>query len=1835
MKRFLLASITAPLLASLLAGAAGAVQLNIMLQGYLTNTAGTPYTTPQTAEFKLYQGGDAQAAGSGTLAYHETGEVTPSASGVFSYLLGSGSPLTAALSTSTFDTSKTLFVEISVGGSVLLPRLQLTGLPYAAIAGVAESLKPVAQLTTGVLTASSGTFSGPLTASIANFTATGSTQPSVSTSSGIVVTAGGVTAPFFSGVFYGSGAGLTGVAASNVSAGSVTPGTLGAGVVVPAANLAGGPIASSLLPANVAYTTANNTFEGPQSIAGGLTASSATLTAAGGSQYSLTTASGVMVGAGGVTAPFFAGSFIGNGSGLSGVAASNVAAPNVGPGTLGSGVLVPTTLLTGAPIPAQLLPSTVAYTGAANTFTAPQNLPAGLTASSATLTASGSGQFSLATSSGISVAGGGVTAPYFSGAFYGDGKGLSGVSAAKVAAADVVPGTLANGVILPANARIGGAYPGPTTGYTGVGQETSRNQLVFPSWSNVAPDTFGVKLIGVNKTAYPTAPWYLAQTSELHIGLLAKGALDADDTVDLFQFTPAGFVAAGSVTASSGSFADSVTAASAILTGTGSGRYSLTTSSGINVQAGVVNAPAFNGTYFGDGSRLTGVGAASVAASSITPGILGPGVQLPASGLVNGPIASSILPSTVAYTSISNAYSAPQVFSAGLTANAGAFNSIAAGPAAFTATGQYSLTTSSGISVAGGGVTAPFFSGMHFGDGSKLTGVGAASVSAGNVSPGILGPGVEVPAGSLVNGPLSASMLPPSVAYTGSANTFVPAQAFPGGLTAGTASIANSFTAATALLTATGQYSLSTSSGISVASGGVNAPFFAGAFLGDGSKLSGVTAAGVAASGVAPGTLGAGVQLSAASLINGPIAASMLPPTVAYTSAPNAFLPAQTFLGGLAAASAAVDGSLTAASATFTATGAAQYSLTTSSGINVKGGGVSAPYFTGSFIGDGTKLSGVVAAGVAAAGVAAGTLATGVQVPAANLVNGPLTTSLLPPTVAYTTASNSFGPAQTFPGGISASSGSFNTVSAAAGAFTATGQYSLTASSGINVAAGGVAAPYFTGAHFGSGAGLTGVTAANVAASNVSPGTLGAGVLVPTTQLAGPPIAAALLPSTVAYTTAANTWTAPQTVAAPFTIAPAGSGAVQRVGGVYSGPTSGYSGIGQETSRNQIVFPSWSNVVPDTLGVKLMAINKTAYATFPWYFAQTSELHISLLPQGALSGDDTADLFQFTPSGLSITGGLTATSGAFAAGVRASSLTLTAFGSNQYSLSSASGIYVAAGGVTAPFLSGAHYGSGAGLSGVTAASVAAPNVTAGTLGAGVQLPAAGVAPGTLGAGVLMPTGNLTGGPIPPSLLPTTAAYTSVNNNFSASQTIAGGLTAQTGAFTATGTQPSLTTSSGIVVSAGGVTAPYFSGSFTGNGAGLSGVTAAGVAAPNVTAGTLGAGVQLPAGSLSPGTLPAGVMLPTSQLTGGTINSALLPASLAYANASNTFAPVQSFPGGLSASSITLTAAGNSQYSLATSSGISVAAGGVTAPFLSGAHYGSGAALTGVTAAAVAAANVAPGTLGAGVQLPAASLAAGILGTGVLLPAANLTAGPIAAALLPGNLAFTTVNNNFTASQTIAGGLAAVTGTFTGAGTTASLATSSSIVVNAGGVTAPYLSGAHVGDGSRLTNVAGTAPIGALFAYAGNVEPPGWIECDGRSIPQNGSASASWGSFNAAALFAAISTQWGSAGAGFFNIPDMRGIFPRGYNHGKTGSYSDPDAGARVAQYASGAAGDAIGTYQTDQLRSHNHGMEYPHTYGLGAGPYPYGAGSATTTNNTGGNETRPTNASVLYIIRVQ
>ncbi|HNQ87902.1 MAG TPA: tail fiber protein [Verrucomicrobiota bacterium] len=160
-----------------------------------------------------------------------------------------------------------------------------------------------------------------------------------------------------------------------------------------------------------------------------------------------------------------------------------------------------------------------------------------------------------------------------------------------------------------------------------------------------------------------------------------------------------------------------------------------------------------------------------------------------------------------------------------------------------------------------------------------------------------------------------------------------------------------------------------------------------------------------------------------------------------------------------------------------------------------------------------------------------------------------------------------------------------------------------------------------------------------------------------------------------------------------------------------------------------------------------------------------------------------------------------------------------------------------------------------------------------------------------------------------------------------------------------------------------------------------------------------------------------------------------------------------------------------------------------------------------------------------------------------------------------------------------------------------------------------------------------APVGTILAFGGEATPapPGWLLCDGQCLKSG----------DYPALFSAIGKAWGDGSddpdpATDFNLPDLRGYFLRGRD---LGSGKDPDAAARTAIRPGGNTQDRVGSVQTDEIIAHKHTRPND-IYDAGAGRaafigsyYGFAWATPPNTGSTGGNETRPKNAYVNYIIK--
>lgn len=162
---------------------------------------------------------------------------------------------------------------------------------------------------------------------------------------------------------------------------------------------------------------------------------------------------------------------------------------------------------------------------------------------------------------------------------------------------------------------------------------------------------------------------------------------------------------------------------------------------------------------------------------------------------------------------------------------------------------------------------------------------------------------------------------------------------------------------------------------------------------------------------------------------------------------------------------------------------------------------------------------------------------------------------------------------------------------------------------------------------------------------------------------------------------------------------------------------------------------------------------------------------------------------------------------------------------------------------------------------------------------------------------------------------------------------------------------------------------------------------------------------------------------------------------------------------------------------------------------------------------------------------------------------------------------------------------------------------------------------------------GLCPPGSVMAYMGTTAPTGWLLCDGSAVSRT----------NYPALFAVLGTSCGGGdGATTFNLPDCRGVFLRGANGVRGDSFADPDSGARTNIFPGGNSGNAIGTYQADIFAAHSHQVaDNEQTGGSTAVAQAVFNGTSLDPNHwsnvktgqAGGDETRPKNIYVNYIIK--
>ncbi|WLH69911.1 phage tail protein [Pseudomonas sp. FP2309] len=152
--------------------------------------------------------------------------------------------------------------------------------------------------------------------------------------------------------------------------------------------------------------------------------------------------------------------------------------------------------------------------------------------------------------------------------------------------------------------------------------------------------------------------------------------------------------------------------------------------------------------------------------------------------------------------------------------------------------------------------------------------------------------------------------------------------------------------------------------------------------------------------------------------------------------------------------------------------------------------------------------------------------------------------------------------------------------------------------------------------------------------------------------------------------------------------------------------------------------------------------------------------------------------------------------------------------------------------------------------------------------------------------------------------------------------------------------------------------------------------------------------------------------------------------------------------------------------------------------------------------------------------------------------------------------------------------------------------------------------------AALIAQASALPVGSMIGFPVNKVAPGFLELDG-SVK---SAAA----YPDLATFLGGGFNKGDEGAGNFRLPESRGEFLRGWDHGRGVD-----------------AGRAIGSWQADEIKSHTHNISAtPNLWGgrndtlsAGTGFYVSNPPSNKVSDAAGGSETRPRNLAVIWCIK--
>ena len=179
------------------------------------------------------------------------------------------------------------------------------------------------------------------------------------------------------------------------------------------------------------------------------------------------------------------------------------------------------------------------------------------------------------------------------------------------------------------------------------------------------------------------------------------------------------------------------------------------------------------------------------------------------------------------------------------------------------------------------------------------------------------------------------------------------------------------------------------------------------------------------------------------------------------------------------------------------------------------------------------------------------------------------------------------------------------------------------------------------------------------------------------------------------------------------------------------------------------------------------------------------------------------------------------------------------------------------------------------------------------------------------------------------------------------------------------------------------------------------------------------------------------------------------------------------------------------------------------------------------------------------------------------------------------------------------------------------------------------------------------PTGSVHLMATTTVPSEYLKCNGAAVSRSTFSE----------LFAIIGTTWGAGdGSSTFNVPDLRGEFVRGWDDGKG---TDSSRSFASFQHSNNGA-HSHSTNATTTINPANHNHVFPGDDQLGGqannqggwtnrttGNFPYDARSSTsgggiiyrtsdeslsaattvTVHQDGGNEARPRNIAMMYVIK--